>query len=148
MRKVSCRSGKKMDLGSAVKFGKSESGVGADKPSILCDTYEAVLGAIYLDGGIEPARKWIMNNLKETIEDAKLVHFHNYKSEIQNYFQKRDKGTDVVTYTLVERKGPDHMPVFKVNAVYRSNIIGTGSGKNLKSAEQAAAKVAAERYIK
>ena len=139
---------KKMDLGSAVKFGKSESGVGADKPSILCDTYEAVLGAIYLDGGIEPARKWIMNNLKDTIEDAKLVHFHNYKSEIQNYFQKRDKGTDVVTYTLVERKGPDHMPVFKVNAVYRGNIIGTGSGKNLKSAEQAAAKVAAERYIK
>lgn len=139
---------KKMGLGKAVKFGKSESRVGADKPSILCDTYEAVLGAIYLDGGIEPAKKWIMDTLKETIEAAKFIHWHNYKSEIQNYFQKRDKGTDVVSYTLIERKGPDHMPEFKVNAIYRGKVIGTGVGKNLKSAEQAAAKMATERYMK
>lgn len=139
---------KKMGLGNAVKFGKSESGVGADKPSILCDTYEAVLGAIYLDGGIEPAKEWIMNNLKDKIESAKLTHRYNYKSEIQNFFQKRDKGTEVVSYILIERTGPDHMPKFKVNATYRGKVIGTGSGKNLKSAEQAAAKVAVERFIK
>lgn len=132
----------KMDLGSGVKFGKSESESGAHKPSILCDTYEAVLGAIYLDGGIEPAREWVMRSLKETIEAAQHMDFHNYKSEVQSYFQKRDKGTDVVRYTLVERSGPDHMPTFKVNAVYHSRIIGSGSGKSRKAAEQEAAKCA------
>ncbi len=133
----------KMGLGEAVKFGRSEMHCGgAKKPSILCDTYEAVLGAIYLDGGITAAREWIMGNLKETIENARHMDFHNYKSEVQNYFQKRDKGTEVVTYSLVERKGPDHAPSFTVNAKYRGEVIGTGSGGNRKSAEQAAAKQA------
>ena len=56
---------KKLGLGDGVKFGKSESACnGKDKPSILCDTYEAVLGAIYLDGGMDAAKKWVMENLK------------------------------------------------------------------------------------
>lgn len=133
----------KMGLGEALKFGKSERSCGgAKKPSILCDTYEAVLGAIYLDSGMESAKAWILDNLKETIENAKHMDFHNYKSEIQNFFQKRDKGTQVVRYDLIDRKGPDHAPVFKVNATYLGKIIGTGTGKNRKSAEQAAAKQA------
>ena len=134
----------KMGLGSAIRFGKSESVSGAHKPSILCDTYEAVLGAIYLDGGIDAAREWIMNNLKDNIEASAHMDFRNYKSEVQNYFQKRDKGNDVVRYRLVERKGPDHMPVFTVDAIYKDKVIGKGTGKNRKSAEQAAAKQAME----
>lgn len=137
------RVAEEMKLGDALKFGRSERFCGgAKKPSILCDTYEAVLGAIYLDGGIEPAREWVLNNLSETIEAAQHMDFHNYKSELQNYFQKRDKGTEVVGYSLVERTGPDHNPRFTVNAVYRGEVIGNGSGKNRKSAEQAAAKQA------
>lgn len=133
----------KMGLGEAVRFGRSEvSSGGAAKASILCDTYEAVLGAIYLDGGIDAAKKWIFGNLKETIENSKHMDFHNYKSEIQNFFQKRDKGTQVVRYTLIDKKGPDHEPEFKVNATYLGEVIGTGVGKNRKSAEQAAAKQA------
>ncbi len=134
---------KKMGLGKGIMFGKSENNCGGmDKPSILCDTYEAVLGAIYLDGGIEPARKWVMDNLKSTIEAAKDMDFRNYKSDIQRYYQKRDKGSDVVEYDLVERTGPDHEPSFKVNAVYKGKVIGSGVGRNRKIAEQAAAKQA------
>lgn len=130
-----------MDLGSGIQFGKSETVCGGkDKDSILADTFEAVLGAIYLDGGIEPARDWIMKNLGNTIEDSSKLDFRNYKSEVQNYFQKRDKGTDVVTYNLLERKGPDHKPVFTVEAVYRGKTIGKGTGGSRKEAEQEAAK--------
>lgn len=135
---------KKMDLGSGLNFGKSERQSGREKPSILCDAFEAVLGAIYLDGGIEPARKWVLDNLTETIEAAQHMDFHNYKSELQCYFQKRDKNRDVVSYKLIGRKGPDHMPVFEVNAVYQGKVIGKGSGKNRKQAEQRAAKYAME----
>lgn len=131
---------KKIGLGDAVSFGRSESNVGKDKPSILCDTFEAVLGAIYLDGGIEPAKKWIMDNLKEIIDRAKEADFTNYKSEIQSFYQKRDKNREVVTYSLLERKGPDHEPIFTVNAEYQGKIIGRGTGKNRKTAEQNAAK--------
>lgn len=138
----------KMGLGGAVRFGKSEFVTGAHKPSILCDTYEAVLGAIYLDGGIDAAKKWIMNNLKDKIEAAAHMDFRNYKSEIQNYFQKRDKGSEVVRYRLVGRKGPDHMPEFTVDAVYKDKIIGKGVGRNRKAAEQAAARQAMEEIEK
>ncbi|MEE1049651.1 MAG: ribonuclease III [Clostridia bacterium] len=136
----------KMGLGEAVVFGKSEINCnGNKKPSILCDTYEAVLGAIYLDSGLEAAKKWIMWNLKDTIEAAQHMDFKNYKSDIQSYFQKRDKNREVVTYALVSRTGPDHAPVFEVNAVYQGKIIGTGKGTNRKTAETAAAKQALER---
>ncbi len=140
---------KRMGLGSGIMFGKSENNCGGmDKPSILCDTYEAVLGAIYLDGGIEAARGWIMDNLRDTIEAAKDMDFRNYKSDVQSYYQKRDKGSEVVEYALVEKTGPDHEPSFKVNAVYRGKVIGTGIGKNRKIAEQAAAKQALDAIEK
>lgn len=136
---------KRMDLGRHIKFGRSESEDGLNKPSILCDTYEAVLGAIYLDGGMNEARKWVMTNLSDIIRDAEHMDFHNYKSEIQNYFQKRDKGTEVVTYNLLKKSGPDHNPEFSVEAVYKGNVIGKGVGKSRKTAEQEAAKFAIEK---
>ncbi len=131
---------KRLCLGDMVKFGRSEISVGKDKPSILCDTFEAVIGAIYLDGGIECAKKWIMDNLRPEIERATEADFTNYKSEIQSFYQKRDKNRDVVTYSLIKREGPDHEPKFTVSAEYQGKVIGTGSGKNRKTAEQNAAK--------
>lgn len=140
---------KKLGLGDGVKFGKSESACnGKDKPSILCDTYEAVLGAIYLDGGMDAAKKWVMENLKEKIQAAQQMDFRNYKSELQNFFQKRDKGVEVVTYELIEKIGPDHAPMFKVEATYMGKAIGRGQGKNRKLADQAAAKDAYEKYVR
>jgi len=75
------------------------------------------------------------------LESAKL-DFTNYKSELQKYYQKRDKGREVVTYRLIGKTGPDHQPVFQVEAVYQGKVIGKGSGSSRKAAEQQAAKQA------
>ena len=134
---------RKLHMGEAIKFGKSEAVCGGkDKDSILCDTFEAILGAMYLDGGFDVCRDWVLKNLKETIQASASLDFTNYKSELQTYFQKRDKGTDVVSYRLINREGPDHNPTFAVEAVYRGKIIGSGSGGSRKEAEQQAAKQA------
>lgn len=134
---------RKLEMGSAIRFGKSEAVCGGkEKDSILCDTFEAILGAMYLDGGFEVCRAWVLDNLKETIEASSRLDFTNYKSELQTYFQKRDKGTDVVSYRLVKRGGPDHQPTFQVEAIYRGKVIGNGIGGNRKEAEQKAAKEA------
>lgn len=132
---------KKLDLGNSVMFGKSEMVCGGKyKNSILADTFEAVLGAIYLDGGIEHAKKWALDQLETIIEASSKLDFKNYKSEIQNYFQKRDKGTEVVVYNMAGKSGPDHAPVFSVEAVYRGKVIGKGTAGSRKAAEQHAAK--------
>lgn len=134
---------RKMDIGDSIMFGKSETVCnGKNKDSILADTFEAILGAIYLDSNINEARKWVLDKLKETIENSTKIDFTNYKSELQNYFQKRDKGTEVVVYKMIDRKGPDHEPVFTVEAVYKGKIIGKGKGRSRKAAEQEAAKLA------
>ncbi len=134
---------RKLNMGDAIRFGKSEAVCGGkDKDSILCDTFEAVLGAMYLDGGFDVCREWALENLKETIRKSAKLDFTNYKSELQTYFQKRDKGTDVVSYQLIKRGGPDHQPTFEVEAIYRGKIIGHGIGGSRKDAEQKAAKEA------
>ena len=69
----------------------------------------------------------------------------NYKSKLQIFFQKRDKGTDVVHYRLKDRRGPDHAPVFKSEAIYRGKVIGFGKGRSRKQAEQNAALCALEK---
>lgn len=139
--KALAEAARRIDLGSMIMFGKSEMICGGKyKDSILADTFEAVLGAICLDGGIEPAKKWALGWLNETIEASSKLDFRNYKSEIQNYFQKRDKGTEVVTYRMIDKSGPDHAPVFTVEAVYHGKVIGKGKAGNRKAAEQHAAR--------
>lgn len=134
---------RKLGLGYDIRFGKSErmSG-GKDKDSVLADAYEAVLAAIFLDGGIECARKFVMDTIGDMIGDTSYVELENYKSEIQSYYQKRDRNREVVKYRLVSKIGPDHNPTFKVEALYQDIVIGTGIGKNRKAAEQEAAKQA------
>ncbi len=137
---------RKMELGENIKFGRSETmSYGAKKDSILADTFEALLGAIYLDSGIETAEKWTLEIFGDKIENVVAVGETNYKSELQIYFQKRDKGNEVVTYNLLDKTGPDHDPEFTVEAVYLNKIIGKGKGKNRKVAEQNAAKHALDR---
>ncbi len=137
---------RKMELGNNIKFGRSEAkSRGAEKDSILADTFEAVLGAIFLDSDIETAEKWVLDIFGDMIKDMDGSSEENYKSELQIYFQKRDKGCDVVTYDLKQKKGPDHDPEFLVEAVYKGRVIGKGMGKSRKIAEQNAAKEALER---
>ncbi len=136
---------RELKLGDGIKFGRSETKTcGAKKDSILADTFEAVLGAIFLDGGIEKAEKWTLDIFDGRIENVNFAAEPNYKSELQIYFQKRDKGSEVVTYTLKDKSGPDHNPQFFVEAVYKDKVIGSGRGKSRKIAEQNAAKQAFE----
>ncbi len=137
---------RKMGIGDSIKFGRSEAmSRGGKKDSILADTFEAILGAIFLDSGIETAEKWTLETFGDSIEDIADADETNYKSELQIYFQKRDKGNEVVTYNMLEKTGPDHSPEFLVEAVYLNKVIGKGKGKSRKIAEQNAAKQALSR---
>lgn len=129
-----------MDLGTAIRFGRSEAmSDGVHKVSILADTFEAVLGAIFLDSDIETAKEWTLNLFRDKLDNLEIKQELDYKSELQIYFQKRDKNTDVVKYRIKDRKGPDHDPLFTAEAVYENKVIGTGEGKNRKIAEKDAA---------
>lgn len=140
---------RKLKLGEEIKLGKSEAKTnGVNKDSILADTFEALLGAIYLDSNGDTARDWTLKVFGDKIKDIKITPEINHKSELQIYFQKRDKNTEVVRYNLTEKSGPDHNPSFVVEAVYQNKVIGKGKGKNRKIAEQDAARDAFERMRK
>ena len=135
-----------LELGKGIKFGRSEAkSDGEHKASILADTFEAVLGAIYLDSDDKTAREWTLRVFGDRIKNVQVESEKNYKSELQIYFQKRDKNTEVVRYSLEKKSGPDHNPSFTVEAVYQGKIIGKGTGKTRKIAEQNAAKDAFAR---
>ncbi len=132
-----------MGLSEEIIFGKSESrSNGQYKASILCDTFEALLGAIFYDGGIEEAQSWILSVFKDDFEDIKPTDLTNYKSELQSYYQKKEKRRGMVSYKLEERKGPDHSPTFLVSVLVDGVKMGEGQGKSMKEAEQMAAKEA------
>ncbi|MBR2917011.1 MAG: ribonuclease III [Clostridia bacterium] len=139
---------KAMDMGiqREIIFGKSESkSNGQYKASILCDTFEALLGAIFYDGGIEGAEKWVLSVFKNDFEDIKPADLTNYKSELQSYYQKKEKRRGMVSYELKEKKGPDHSPTFLVTVSVDGKAMGEGMGKSMKEAEQLAAKEALKR---
>ena len=137
--------GRKLELSEYIKLGKAEKNSGgAEKSSILADTFEAVLGAIYLDSDIETAREWTLSVFGDGIRGGVVFEDVNYKSELQIFFQKRDKNNDVVKYFVTDKSGPDHDPEFSVEASYQGRIIGKGKGTNRKVAEQMAAKAALE----
>ena len=114
---------------------------GRDNPSILADLYEAIAGAIYIDGGIKAAEKFIkatlLSNINSAFQDAKLT---NYKSRLLEYVQAN--ALPNVKYVVVDQEGPDHAKIFKVEANINGEPLGNGIGKKLKEAEQLAAKMA------
>ena len=137
---------RELKLCDELVFGRSEAkSNGKEKDSILADTFEALLAAIYLDSNMETAKKWVLGVIGDTLKNAGNIDLRNYKSEIQTYFQKRDKSKEVVGYKTISKDGPDHAPIFFVEAIYQGEIIGKGKGKNRKLAEQSAAKDAIER---
>ena len=140
------KSARKLGLGQYIYIGHGEEvGGGRDKDSILADAMEAVIGAIYLDGGFEPTEKFVLRYFSETIKDAaegKL--FSDYKSEVQEFIQKNGRNL-AITYSTVREEGPAHNKTFFVNLSYDGNILGEGSGKSKKEAEQQAAKAALAR---
>ena len=130
-------------LGNFILLGKGEENTGGrERPSILADAFEAVIAAIYLDGGIESATKYVLRFVPEDIDSRKSSAFNDYKTVLQEIIQKNPE--EKVEYHLAGQSGPDHDKAFKVEVCLNSNVIGTGIGKSKKEAEQMAAKEALE----
>ena len=130
--------GEKINLGEYIMLGKGEEAAGGrDRPSIVADAFEAVIAAIYLDGGIEPARKHILRFLPEDIQGAVAEAYDDYKTILQEIIQKNPE--EKVEYKLVGESGPDHNKLFTVRVMLNSNVIGEGTAHSKKSAEQNAA---------
>ena len=132
-----------LNLGEYLRLGKGEeSGGGRHRPSIQADAVEAVLAAVYLDGGIGSARKIIQRYiLCREIEG--LNSSRDYKTALQELVQ-RESG-QVLTYHLLGESGPDHAKVFSVAVELNGKPLGAGEGRSKKEAEQAAAKAAVEK---
>lgn len=124
-----------LKLGSYGFFSKGEKMTGgANRDSILCDMFESLLGAIYLDGGIEPASRFVNNYLLTDIEHKQL--YYDAKSRLQEYAQKNGK---TLCYDLYEELGPEHEKEFKVRVLLDNQVTGYGTGCSKKAAEQMAA---------
>ncbi|WP_246637672.1 ribonuclease III [Crassaminicella profunda] len=134
-----------MNTGKYLLLGKGEEVTGGrERVSILADTFEAIIGAIYLDGGLSKVKIFILNSLKETIEDAiEGKIFKDYKTYLQEIVQSVN--SDKINYEVVNETGPDHNKVFYVHVKIGDKVVGEGSGKSKKEAEQNAAKEALKR---
>ena len=135
---------KKHNFSDFLYLGKSErlSG-GENRPAILADSVEAVIAAIYLDGGLEEARRFIEENLKEEIEIAsKHVGQKDYKTVLQEKLQEH--GEVRIVYTIINEKGPDHDKIFEAKVECNGKQLAVGTGKSKKQAEMQAAKKALE----
>lgn len=134
---------KQINLGDFMRLGKGEENTGGrERPSILADAFEAVIAAIYLDGGMEPAAKHILRFMPENIIEAKKPVFSDFKTVLQEVVQKNPE--EKVEYVLIGEEGPDHNKRFVVEVCLNSQVIGKGKGRSKKEAEQLAAKEALE----
>lgn len=130
-----------IDLGSYIMLGKGEEIAGGrERPSIIADAFEAVIAAIYLDGGMDAARRHILRFLPEDVLGAVSKSYDDYKTILQEIIQRNPE--EHVEYRLAGESGPDHNKVFTVEVMLNSNVIGTGSAHSKKAAEQLAAKEA------
>lgn len=134
-----CVFARELDLGTYLLLGKGELCTGGrERPSILADAFEALIAAIYLDGGMEEAKKFVLRFVRKAAGTPGA--FHDYKTKLQEIIQKNPE--ESVEYVHVGESGPDHDKRFTVEVHLNSNVIGRGVGKSKKLAEQEAAREA------
>jgi len=138
------RIAKSISLGSYLNLSEEEEKSGGrERNSIVSDAYEAVIGAIFLDGGLAPTEKMIQNQiLRKYLEITTDQTLHNYKGELLEYMQAL--GLGLPRYDVLEEKGPDHEKRFTIAVSVKGKRMGQGMGKNKKEAEQKAARLALE----
>ena len=124
-----------LSLGKYILLGKGEEATGGrERDSIISDVMEAVLGAIYLDGGFEQAECFVQKYILSDLENKQL--FYDSKTILQEQIQKTGKQ---LVYVIVDESGPEHNKVFTVEARLDGKVVGTGQGRNKKAAQQKAA---------
>lgn len=136
---------RRLGLGEAIRLGRGEELTGGRyKSSLLADLFEAVLGAIYLDGGIRSARAFVRRQLREELRGARrtTVSRDDFKTRLQEITQAELQLTP--RYRIVSTSGPAHAMVFDVEVLLGRKVLGRGTGTNRKRAEQEAARTAIE----
>jgi ribonuclease-3 len=135
-----------LGIGRYMRLGRGEEHTGGrERPSILADMVEAIIAALYLDSGMDEARRFIMEHI---LRDAELGDGHrstDYKTHLQELVQRQSN--QVITYRLAEESGPDHDKTFSVRVLLNGSEVGQGTGTSKKRAEQAAAREAVERLF-
>ena len=133
---------KHLQLGEHLRLGRGEdAGGGRNRPSILADAMEAVFAAVYLDGGIAAASQLIHRVLLDVEKEAVVEERRkDFKTALQELVQRQ--ADQVLTYRMAGESGPDHAKVFSAEVLLNGQVLGSGSGRSKKEAEQAAAKSA------
>lgn len=132
---------RQINIGDFLYLGKGEAhNKGNERASILADTFEAVLAAIFLDGGMEAAKKHVLKFIVPELKERDFELFKDYKTMLQEVIQRNPE--EKLTYELTDESGPDHDKRFTVEVHLNSNVIGKGVGRSKKQAEQAAARQA------
>ena len=126
-------------------MGKGEANTGGrDRDSVLADAVEAVIGAVYLEAGINQAKELIIGLFSSLMEKSfQGKGFQDYKTNLQEMLQA--KGEEEIVYRVIKESGPDHNKEFVVEVLCGRRVIGRGKGKSKKEAEQRAAKEALEK---
>ncbi len=140
------KAARELGLGQSLYMGKGEElNGGRNKPSILADAFEAVIGAVYLEMGLAACKELIVKYLGDLIDKAATGrHGRDYKTELQELLQQ--KSPEPLHYAILKEEGPDHEKYFTAGVYYRKRLMGTGEGHSKKLAEQMAAKDALIHY--
>ncbi len=137
---------RRLELGEFLRLGRGEEKTGGrEKPTLLADAFEAVIAAIYLDGGLDPAREVLRRVLFEFAleERGARIADSDRKSALQEYLQGR--GQSPAEYRVAGESGPDHQKKFQIEVWVSGNCMASGEGSTKKEAEQRAARTALER---
>lgn len=134
---------KKINLGDFILLGKGEESTGGrDRESILGDAGEALTGAVYMDSNFETTNRLMLDKFENDLVHAVAMGslFIDYKTDLQENLQKRKRAK--IDYSVAGEDGPDHNKIFHIDVLIDGKVIGKGSGRNKKEAEQMAAKEA------
>lgn len=128
----------KLEVESFLLLGRGERlNEGRGRESILADLFEAIIGAIYLDGGLEAAKRFLFQNFSKEIESILKTPIQNWKALLQDWCQKKYQTTPV--YKVLSETGPDHRKTFHISVIINHTEMGFGEGSSKKEAQQAAA---------
>jgi ribonuclease-3 len=141
------RLGEELELGQYLLLGRGEEKTGGrQKQALIADGYEALIAAIYLDGGIEPARDFITRRFRELVDEVhrtgRIGLSEDHKSALQEWLQSHDR--PLPEYRITAERGPDHRKVFDIEVWCGSEPLARGEGRSKKEAEQRAARLALE----
>jgi ribonuclease III len=131
----------KIDLNELILLGKGEEKTGGrTRPSLISDAFEAFVGALYLDQGLDTVWKFAEKVIFPYVEDDELVGVVDFKTQFQEYVHRQNKGD--VTYRLIKEEGPAHHRLFTSEVILENNAVAEGKGKTKKESEQKAAEQA------